>query len=323
MKVLQVLCLLCMVTTLGYSCKIRLPDFLEDLFRNEDKERQSGGTDASDRSVVEPFAVFTVIFLTTLVVNVVRIVNNHQQDAKLETEETLVKTMIDEVTKDIFTLEEMKDTANRISNKITEITSTKNVITASRNTHRNFRYSNAVFNRKSTSCSDFTDLCKTALAALVNGKNVDIPEINYAIVDSCSSEEVTVLQSVNGNAAYIRTKLIEKIEGKQAALQILLGKLNELNGTGGTEGAEGTEIMTTPVTSVTTTTSTITSSATGFRCLKASPRMFKLDCPEKNMACAATDGSNTIGESVPTKDDGECGCKYFYIYIFSIVRCPF
>ena len=132
----------------------------------------------------------------------VSIVNNRQAVLKLEIEETLIKAMIDEVTNEIFVFEEMKDTANRISTKITEITSTKNLRNGpkvSRNSHSNFRYSNAVFNRKSTSCSEFTDLCKTALAALINGQNIDIPDINFAVVNSCSSEEVTILQSVKNN----------------------------------------------------------------------------------------------------------------------------
>ena len=127
MKLLQVFALLCLVTSIGYSCKIRLPDFLEDLFRSEDDgERQSNEIVASDRRVVAPFAVFIVVLLTSLVANVVSIVNNRQALLKLQIEETLIKAMIDEVTNEIFVFEEMKDTANRISTKITEITLTKN-----------------------------------------------------------------------------------------------------------------------------------------------------------------------------------------------------
>ena len=87
MKLLQVLALLCLVTSIGYSCKIRLPDFLEDLFRNvDDGERQSSEIVASDRGV----AVFTVVLLISLVANVVSIVNNRQAVLKLEIEETLI-----------------------------------------------------------------------------------------------------------------------------------------------------------------------------------------------------------------------------------------
>ena len=88
MKLLQVLALLCLVTSLGYSCKIRLTVFLEDLFRNEDdRERQSSETAVLDRRVVEPL-VISGAFLTSLVANVVRILNNNQSALELEIQGT-------------------------------------------------------------------------------------------------------------------------------------------------------------------------------------------------------------------------------------------
>ena len=178
-----------------------------------------------------------------------------------------------EVRNEIIELEEKKDSAHKIYQKINEILNSRQG-RRRKYYHQNMQWEllqHLIKHLQKTgkrrtfthSCSEFTGLCQDALTSLDTG-DPKVEEIVGAVVEPCSDEEKDAIKSVSEEAGKIVEEATNQIEEKNYILQNLEDVLQELYVSTTTTSATSTTTAatTTPTAAATVTTATTAPVAT-------------------------------------------------------------
>ena len=178
---------------------------------------------------------------------------------------------ISEVKNEIIELEEKKDSAHKIYQKINEILNSRQG-RRRKYYHQNMQWEllqHFIKHLQKTgkrrtfthSCSDFTGLCQDALTSLDTG-DPKVEEIVGAVVEPCSDEEKDAIKSVSEEAGKIVEEATNQIEEKNYILQNLEDVLQELYVSTTTTSATSTTTATTAATTTPTAAATVTTATT-------------------------------------------------------------
>ena len=178
---------------------------------------------------------------------------------------------ISEVKNEIIELEEKKDSAHKIYQKINEILNSRQG-RRRKYYHQSMQWEllqHLIKHLQKTgkrrtfthSCSEFTGLCQDALTSLDTG-DPKVEEIVGAVVEPCSDEEKDAIKSVSEEAGKIVEEATNQIEEKNYILQNLEDVLQELYVSTTTTSATSTTTATTAATTTPTAAATVTTATT-------------------------------------------------------------